>query len=319
MPPTFSPPGGTYASAQQVTVSSATAGATVRCTLDGTLPTAATPACASPVTIQATATLRAIATADGFAPSAVRAATYTIQAPPPTDPTLAQKLQALASKRQLLAHQSVGNNILYGNGAGGLDGLLDANPGSGVTIAYHPASAAAVPVGAVADTAIGVNGQPVGKVLDFDAQVRTRFGGALDYFGFKFCFTDIWTAQDVSDTWAQYQATMDALEAAYPGKIIYWTVPLMPDVTDVDGNTQREALSNLIREKYRGTGRVFDLAYHESHDAQGNPFTLGGVPALAHDWSADGGHDAHLNAVGATMVATRWVEFMYRVATGAAP
>ncbi|WP_232288474.1 hypothetical protein [Anaeromyxobacter sp. K] len=249
----------------------------------------------------------------------MRAATYTIQASPPTDPTLAQKLQALASKRQLLAHQSVGNNILYGNGTGGLDGLLDANPGSGVTIAYHPASAAAVPVGAVADTAIGVNGQPVGKVLDFDAQVRTRFGGALDYFGFKFCFTDIWTAQDVSDTWAQYQATMDALEAAYPGKIIYWTVPLMPDVTDIDGNTQREALSNHIREKYGGTGRVFDLAYHESHDAQGNPFTLGGVPALAHDWSADGGHDAHLNAAGATMVATRWVEFMYRVATGAAP
>ena len=57
-PPTFAPPGGTYTSAQQVTVSSATAGAVVRCTLDGSLPTLATPACATPMTISATTTIR---------------------------------------------------------------------------------------------------------------------------------------------------------------------------------------------------------------------------------------------------------------------
>ncbi|GAO01518.1 endoglucanase [Anaeromyxobacter sp. PSR-1] len=321
-PPTFSPPGGVYASAQQVTVASTTPGATVRCTLDGTQPTPATPACADPVTISVSATLRAIATADGFAASAVRSAAYTIQAqPPPVDPTVAQQLEALASKRQLFAHQSVGNSILYGqSGHAGLDALLQANAAAGVAVVYEPASAdgSAFPAGGWADTAIGTNGDPVGKVNDFDHQVRVRFGGALDFVAFKFCFTDIWNATDVADTWARYQVVMDALEADFPGRVIHFTVPLMPDVTDIEGNTAREQLSELIRARYRPTGRVFDLADLEAHDAQDNLVTLGGVRALALDWSGDGHFDAHLNDAGADRVARAYVAFMYAVAIGAA-
>jgi hypothetical protein len=77
--PTFSPAGGTYTSAQSVTISSATSAASIRYTLDGTTPTATTGTLYSgPVTISSTTTLKAIAFASGYTDSAVTSATYTI-------------------------------------------------------------------------------------------------------------------------------------------------------------------------------------------------------------------------------------------------
>ncbi|MFJ6214971.1 chitobiase/beta-hexosaminidase C-terminal domain-containing protein [Streptomyces sp. NPDC092296] len=78
--PTFSPAGGTFTTAQSVTIADTTAGATIRYTLDGSTPTAASPQYTAPVTIAATATLRAVATKSGLTDSAVAAATYTIGA-----------------------------------------------------------------------------------------------------------------------------------------------------------------------------------------------------------------------------------------------
>lgn len=78
--PTFSPAGGTYASAQSVTISDATAGATIHYTLDGSTPTGTTGnVYAGPVTIGSTTTLKAIASASGYTDSGVSSATYTIQ------------------------------------------------------------------------------------------------------------------------------------------------------------------------------------------------------------------------------------------------
>lgn len=77
--PIFSPSAGTYASAQAVTISSTTAGATIRYTSDGSAPTAASPTYTTPVTVSTTTTLRAVASAAGLADSDVASATYTIQ------------------------------------------------------------------------------------------------------------------------------------------------------------------------------------------------------------------------------------------------
>jgi hypothetical protein len=78
--PTFSPAPGTYASAQQVTISSTSAGATIYYTTDGSTPTTASNKYAGPVTISTTTTLKAIATAANFANSTVTTGLYTIQA-----------------------------------------------------------------------------------------------------------------------------------------------------------------------------------------------------------------------------------------------
>jgi hypothetical protein len=76
--PTFSPPGGTYSSAQTVTISSATAGATIRYTVDGSTPTASSPLYSGPISVPTSRTVNAIATKPGSANSAVSSASYTI-------------------------------------------------------------------------------------------------------------------------------------------------------------------------------------------------------------------------------------------------
>jgi hypothetical protein len=77
--PTFNPGGGTYSSAQNVTITSATGGASIRYTLDGSTPTSTTGTIYSgPVNISSTATLKAIAYESGFNNSTVASATYTI-------------------------------------------------------------------------------------------------------------------------------------------------------------------------------------------------------------------------------------------------
>jgi hypothetical protein len=77
--PNFSPAGGTYPTAQSVTISSSTGGAFIRYTTDGSTPseTAGT-LYSGPVSISATSTLQALAFASGFTDSAVSSATYTI-------------------------------------------------------------------------------------------------------------------------------------------------------------------------------------------------------------------------------------------------
>ncbi len=80
--PTFSPAGGTYTSAQSVTLASTTSGAAIRYTTDGSTPTSTTGTLyTGPVTVSTTSTVKAIAYASGYTDSAVTSATYTISIP----------------------------------------------------------------------------------------------------------------------------------------------------------------------------------------------------------------------------------------------
>ena len=79
--PSFSPAPGTYSSAQSVTISDATAGATIYYTTDGSTPTTSSTVYTGPFAVNSTATIKAIAVAPGFANSAVATATYTINLP----------------------------------------------------------------------------------------------------------------------------------------------------------------------------------------------------------------------------------------------
>ncbi|WP_159460492.1 chitobiase/beta-hexosaminidase C-terminal domain-containing protein [Lentzea albidocapillata] len=76
--PTFSPPGGAYASAQTVTISTATSGSTIRYTVDGSTPTASSPVYSGPISVPSNRTISAIGIKSGLANSAVASATYTI-------------------------------------------------------------------------------------------------------------------------------------------------------------------------------------------------------------------------------------------------
>jgi hypothetical protein len=75
--PTFTPGGGTYSSAQTVTIGSTTTGATIRYTLDGSIPSQTNGTIyTGPIVISSNTTLKAIAYKSGMTDSTVSSATY---------------------------------------------------------------------------------------------------------------------------------------------------------------------------------------------------------------------------------------------------
>ncbi len=81
--PAFSPPGGTYLSAQNVSIGSTTAGSAIYYTTDGTSPTTASNRYTGPVAIPRTSTLRAMAIASNYTASSITTQTYTVTLPAP--------------------------------------------------------------------------------------------------------------------------------------------------------------------------------------------------------------------------------------------
>ncbi len=79
--PTFSPPAGTYTSAQMVTISDTTPGATIYFTTDNSTPTTSSTKFTAAIPVNSTETIKAIAAAPGFSNSAVATAVYTINLP----------------------------------------------------------------------------------------------------------------------------------------------------------------------------------------------------------------------------------------------
>ncbi len=77
--PAFSPGGGSYSSTQSVTITSATSGASIRYTTNGSTPTATSGTLYnSPVSVASSLTLKAIAYKSGLSDSAVTTAAYTV-------------------------------------------------------------------------------------------------------------------------------------------------------------------------------------------------------------------------------------------------
>ena len=74
--PTFSPSAGTYTSTQTVTISTATTGASIYCTTDGSTPTTASNLYTGAISVSASQTIKAIAALTGLTNSLVGAAPY---------------------------------------------------------------------------------------------------------------------------------------------------------------------------------------------------------------------------------------------------
>jgi len=107
--PAFFPVPGAYSqtqAGQMITLTDATAAAAIYYTTDGSTPTTASTVYANPFTINATATIKAIATASGFSTSAVASGSYTLT-PPGTGPTVAVVVTTDDQTRKLTLQPSV--------------------------------------------------------------------------------------------------------------------------------------------------------------------------------------------------------------------
>jgi Chitobiase/beta-hexosaminidase C-terminal domain len=116
-PPIFSPAVGTYTSAQTVTISDPTSGATIYYTTNGTTPTTSSTKYAASITVSATETLKAIAVKSGDTNSAVASATYTI-APQSTTATTATPTFSVAggtytSTQKVTISDATPNSIIH--------------------------------------------------------------------------------------------------------------------------------------------------------------------------------------------------------------
>jgi O-glycosyl hydrolase len=134
--PTFSPAPGTYTSFQTVTLADTTSGATIYYTLDGSTPTTSSAKYTATISVTATETINAIATATGYSQSAVATGTYTLNLPAAATPTFTPVAGSYASAQSVtIADTTSGATIYYT-----LDGSTPTTNSTKYTAAINVAS-----------------------------------------------------------------------------------------------------------------------------------------------------------------------------------
>lgn len=234
-----------------------------------------------------------------------------------TAPTVsARQWEAVAARRIVFGHQSVGSNILDGVRALAADSGVNLP----ITESRGPASAPGL-----THFLVGRNGDPLGKIRDFSAVIDGGANGDIALL--KLCYIDLGAGDEPRQLAATYCDTLDALAGRHPRtRFVAVTVPL----TTVQGgpkalvkrllgripdgwqeNALRHAFNEALRVRYADGGRLFDLAALEAaprpRSRDGRP-----VPALDPSLTDDGGH---LNAAGARRVAAALIGFLAEVAT----
>jgi N-acetylneuraminic acid mutarotase len=111
--PTLSVPAGTYTTIQSVTISDATAGATIYYTTDGTTPTTNSTVYGGPITVSSTETLKAIATATGCTTSAVATGAYTINLLPAATPTFSVPASTYTTPQTVTISDATAGAAIY--------------------------------------------------------------------------------------------------------------------------------------------------------------------------------------------------------------
>ncbi len=117
-PAAFDPAPGTYQNGQTVTLWTATPGAVIHYTTDGTTPTATSPVYTAPIPVDSTTTVQASAIAPGAPASPVSSASYEIVPPPAPAPAalvvVGEKKLELADKVYFQTGKTTIRTVSYG-------------------------------------------------------------------------------------------------------------------------------------------------------------------------------------------------------------
>ena len=139
--PTFLPIAGTYGGTQSVTISDSTAGSSIFYTLDGSTPGTAVGGstmqfnAATPISVTASETIKAIATAPGFSTSALTSASYVINGPAATPMITPPTGTYTTSQSVTISDSTAGSSIFYT-----LDGSTPGTAVGGSTLQFNAAT-----------------------------------------------------------------------------------------------------------------------------------------------------------------------------------
>ena len=242
---------------------------------------------------------------------------------PASAPPSPEAWREIASRTVLFGHQSVGRNIL--DGVRELMAESDDAPLRLVTGADP--SRADGPV--LVEFAVGENGDPGSKAVDFAAAVD-RFAGTEKLVAlYKHCYLDVTPETDPDAMFRAYAEGADELLRRHPGlTLVHVTLPLttvesaperlvrslLGRTTRLELNAKRTRFNRLLRERYAGRAPVFDLAAIESTQPDGRPRFVeqrgDTVYALAEAWTDDGGH---LNRAGSRVAAASFLALLSRL------
>ena len=112
--PTFSPAAGSFTTAQQVTLSDATAGAVIYYTIDGSVPTTSSTVYSSPIGVDSgSVTINALAQASGMSASNVASAVYTIQPGVTATPTFSPVTGTYTAAQSVVISDSTPGAVIY--------------------------------------------------------------------------------------------------------------------------------------------------------------------------------------------------------------
>lgn len=233
--------------------------------------------------------------------------------PPASD----DELMTAAGRRIFFAHQSVGKNVLSGVPEVYAAAQLPA------PVIVDLGADAALPDGTnepvLAHAYIGENGDPYGKLADFDTRLRAGLADQVEVAALKFCYLDITGDTDVEALFETYRRTLADLERDFPEvRFVHVTTPVKTETTDLkwrvkellgrpNDNAVREQYNALMRAEY-GDGRLLDLAAIEATAPDGTVAIVSSAGqqhlALAPQNAADSGH---LNAAGSATAADRFL------------
>jgi hypothetical protein len=196
-----------------------------------------------------------------------------------------------------------------------LDGVAQfaATAGVPVRIAQAPSAGNVAPA-TLGHSFLAVNGDPYGKMQAFERAMGPQAAG-LGIALVKLCYLDFTADTDAKALFARYRSMIERLREGHPGTVfVHVTVPL----TGVQGgsmalvkrllgrapygireNLRREEYNALLRQAYRGSEPIFDLARVESTAVDGRAVTVNWhgrtIPVMAPAYTDDGGH---LNVAG---------------------
>jgi hypothetical protein len=250
-------------------------------------------------------------------------------------------INALANKKIIFGHMSVGNNI-----SAGIEDIKDASHRFKKINIKQLGIDELIDAPGIYSIKVGNNGFPEKKCDVFKKRLmEDRFGKRIDIAFFKFCFVDFKEKSDVKDIFNRYVETIASLKKEFPELItVHVTTPLKIHAWGAQGiienilkgkienvrrglscikknltkgdieNTKRNEFNKMLINKYKDKDPIYDLAKAESTLPNGERVTFKHKDrvylSLAREYTSDGGH---LNKLGRYYAAKELLETLSEI------